>query len=495
MFATFDSVDTARRSTSHRRAIPASFRGLAAILVLLAVWFPPTSAYLPAAQTGNDPAAVDPAAVEKAAVRPVPPTARWYKGNLHTHSLWSDGDNFPELIVAWYREHDYQFLALTEHNRIADVERWMSVKEIDRRSQQQAIPALREKFGDQWIELRGDAQAGTAEIRLRKLEEIRPRFEAPDEFLLIQAEEITDTVKRLPVHMNATNLQELILPAGGRTVREAIVNNLRAVREQSEKTKQPILLHLNHPNFGWGVTADDLAFASTERFFEVYNGHPGVRHLGDEKRPSVERMWDIVNTLRLKKYEGDILYGLGTDDSHNYYGTGDSRLGRGWIYVRTTELSPAALIQAMEAGDFYASSGVELSDLSYDKDNKTMHIKVLPQPGASYTIHLIATPADVSIEAQAVPDAQATAGQTSAAQASAAQANDKETSPRESTGLLRYSPEIGQIVKTIQGTSASFQCQDDWLFARIVVTSDQAASDPSFAGQTKQAWLQPFGWE
>lgn len=32
---------------------------------------------------------------------------RWWKGNLHTHSLWSDGDDFPEMIACWYRD-DYQ---------------------------------------------------------------------------------------------------------------------------------------------------------------------------------------------------------------------------------------------------------------------------------------------------------------------------------------------------------------------------------------------------
>ena len=29
--------------------------------------------------------------------------ARWWKGNLHTHSLWSDGDDYPEMIADWYR--------------------------------------------------------------------------------------------------------------------------------------------------------------------------------------------------------------------------------------------------------------------------------------------------------------------------------------------------------------------------------------------------------
>ncbi len=38
---------------------------------------------------------------------------QWFKGNLHTHSYWSDGDEFPEVIMDWYKSKGYQFLALT----------------------------------------------------------------------------------------------------------------------------------------------------------------------------------------------------------------------------------------------------------------------------------------------------------------------------------------------------------------------------------------------
>ncbi|MFO0064709.1 MAG: hypothetical protein ACK523_01980, partial [Pirellulaceae bacterium] len=34
---------------------------------------------------------------------PADPPARWWKGNLHTHSFWSDGNDFPEMISEWYR--------------------------------------------------------------------------------------------------------------------------------------------------------------------------------------------------------------------------------------------------------------------------------------------------------------------------------------------------------------------------------------------------------
>ena len=44
---------------------------------------------------------------------------RWFKGNLHTHSLWSDGDDYPEMIADWYARHGYHFLALSDHNVLA----------------------------------------------------------------------------------------------------------------------------------------------------------------------------------------------------------------------------------------------------------------------------------------------------------------------------------------------------------------------------------------
>ena len=46
----------------------------------------------------------------------------WYKGNLHSHSLLCDGDDFTEMIFIWYKENDYNFLAISDHNVLADHE-------------------------------------------------------------------------------------------------------------------------------------------------------------------------------------------------------------------------------------------------------------------------------------------------------------------------------------------------------------------------------------
>jgi len=43
---------------------------------------------------------------------------QWYKGNLHTHTTQSDGKLDPLTTVQRYRAADYDFLALTDHDRI-----------------------------------------------------------------------------------------------------------------------------------------------------------------------------------------------------------------------------------------------------------------------------------------------------------------------------------------------------------------------------------------
>jgi predicted metal-dependent phosphoesterase TrpH len=43
---------------------------------------------------------------------------QWYRGNLHTHTTNSDGRFSPEENVAWHTQHGYDFLTITDHNRV-----------------------------------------------------------------------------------------------------------------------------------------------------------------------------------------------------------------------------------------------------------------------------------------------------------------------------------------------------------------------------------------
>lgn len=412
--------------------------------------------------------------------------SRWWRGNLHTHSLWSDGNDFPEMITKWYVDQGYQFLALTDHNVLSQGERWMDLAKIEQRAGKTALQKYVAEFGDEWVETREKSKPAkkgsavekvetTKQIRLRGLAEFREKFEAKDTFLLIAAEEISDRAQGVPVHMNAMNLQSLISPLSGSTVVEAINNNLRAVEEQAKKTGKPIMVHLNHPNFGWAVTAEELAEVTKERFFEVYNGHPSINHLGDATRPGVEKMWDIANTIRIGELKADPMFGLATDDSHHYHGKINPKKatsGRGWVMVRAKLLSPKALIEAMKAGEFYSSSGVELETVKFDGNKQVLSLKIKPQDGVTFTTQFIGTRKSYDKGSTVQLDA---AGK-----------------PIRATRV--YSKDVGTVLMTSDALEPIYQFAGDELFVRAVVTSSREHANPSFKGQKEQAWTQPVGW-
>ena len=384
------------------------------------------------------------------------PEPRWWKGNLHTHSLWSDGDQFPEMIADWYRQRDYNFVALTDHNVLSEGIRWMPYNDIVQRSDDGILERYRARFGNSWVETRGEFGTSEFAIRLKPLDEFRNLVEARNQFIMIPAEEISDRSEGKPVHINATNVAEVISPAGGATVRETMQNNLRAILEHEKAHGREVLPHLNHPNFGYAVTAEDLAAVVSERFFEVYNGHPGVNQLGDATHPSVEAIWDLVNAIRRTTLNVPPMMGIATDDSHEYHGKPGSRPGRGWVMIRSRYLTPEHLIRAMKQGDFYASSGVTLKDVVYDQATKELKLDIKPEKNVTFQTDFIAT-----LESKGTDGKQ----------------------------------RIGQKVHSSNSLSPSFRMKGNELYVRAVVTSTQPHQDPSFKDQFQQAWTQPVGWE
>lgn len=390
---------------------------------------------------------------------------KWYRGNLHTHSLWSDGDDYLEMIALWYRDHGYDFLGFTDHNTLADKERWVDVEKV--RGGRVSYDKLKKRFPDDWIDER--TREDRLEVRLKKFDEVFARFNEKGKFLLIQGEEISDSFGKSPIHLNVNNLIETIPPMKGESVSDAIQNNVNALLAQRERTRRPMMIHLNHPNFGWGITAEDLAPIRGENFFEVYNGHPGVNNAGDETHVSTERMWDIINAKRLTELGMPLLYGLGTDDGHSYHKipSRGSEPGRGWVMVLADQLDPAALIKAMEAGRFYASSGVTLEKVSRTSDG--LEIEVRPDQGATYTIDFIGTRKGFDATSEPI--------------------RDKEGNVLPVT--RKYSDEIGCTLKTVAGVKGTYNFSGDELYVRARVTSSREHPNPSTIGEFERAWTQP----
>ena len=97
---------------------------------------------------------------------PEPPLARSWKGNLHTHSFWSDGDDCAEMIIDWYKTAGYDFVARSEHRTLAEGERFIGVAE---NGGQELLDVYKARFPD-WVEERRTDE-GVHEVRLETLEE------------------------------------------------------------------------------------------------------------------------------------------------------------------------------------------------------------------------------------------------------------------------------------------------------------------------------------
>lgn len=248
----------------------------------------------------------------------------WAKGNLHAHTNNSDGDSPPQDVIKWYQEHGYQFLAITDHGKMTD-----------------PIP-----------------------------------LDAPNGFVFITGEELDVKGAKKPIHgcgfgISAAidNTENLATPA------------LSIARMVEDIRKSGGIPQVNHPNFGWSFGHRELLPLEGPYLMEVFNGHPAVNNAGNCVFLPVEQTWDILLS------EGKTVYATATDDAHHYKEFKDAAAnpGRGWVYVHVPELTPEAVLDSLAKGDFYASTGVELAEHSFDG----REFKVRAMPGQEYLIRFI----------------------------------------------------------------------------------------------------------
>ncbi|MFA5240564.1 MAG: hypothetical protein WC476_12780 [Phycisphaerae bacterium] len=387
---------------------------------------------------------------------------QWWKGNLHMHSLWSDGRIYPEVAVDVYKKMGYNFISLTDHSCISQGERWTDLE--TKYAKVSTYNVYMERFGADWIETR--EVDGKKQVRLKPLNEFRHLFEEPGKFMLIQGEEVTEYV-----HLNAINIVEEIPPKKIKTVKESIDFAVSSVHQQEQKYKQPMLLFLNHPNWRWKIKAEDFIQEPNILFFELYNSLL-KDDAGDDMRVSVERMWDIVLTRRLSEFKLPVIYGLGTDDTHYYLDSPDNgkyipSAGRAWIMVRAKYLTPESIITAMQAGDFYVSNGVLLDDVNFD--GKTLNIKIKPAVGVEYITEFLGT--FVGYDADNLPVLDANGNEINTTR--------------------KYSKDIGRVLKAVDGTQASYCLTGKEIYVRARVRSDRLMKNSDIPDMLEMAWTQP----
>lgn len=231
----------------------------------------------------------------------------WFKGNLHTHTTQSDGLFTPEEAVAWYREHEYDFIAITDHGALTHG--------------QSHGP------GNDFITITGSELDG-------------PGY-----------------------HLLALGISALPVPKTGLSPQAAV----DAVLDLGG------LAFFAHP-YWTGQTSADIAAVQGMAGIEVYNSvcekmdGLGYAHVH----------WDDLLAQGLR------LTGLAVDDVHWKHGA----QGQGFVMVRARSLDEDSLLAAIRRGEFFASSGPQITDLRVvQQGNGQPALRVQCSPCESITFY------------------------------------------------------------------------------------------------------------
>ena len=430
---------------------------------------------------------------------------RWYKGMLHAHTCWSDGYVLPEQAVAAYKNGGYDFFSITDHNRLGmDPDRWMEVAPVPSGWPPSTIdPSVFEAYLSAFPDARWRTEGDKTYVRMSTMSEIAQRFNEEGRFLFMPGCEVTTRIgipdnAACDVHMNYVGLDALIPRASSSGLMEKLTGTtaaavIRETRDQvgrlaAKKGNPPHIFFVNHPHWRYyDVLPVDIIANPDIRFFEVCNTGSAWAPGGSLPKDGFDndRFWDAVNAARCKRGER-LLYGIGTDDTHMYPDSGTSRCpityGDAWICVRAAALTPAALFAAMKSGDFYASCGVDLEDVRFDRSTGTLSVSVPAKAGVAYTVKFITTKSGASVDPVRTVELP--------------QQDDR---PARSVPV--YSEAVGAVVRTVsfgggEAASASYTLAADDLYVRARVESSEPAVYPNpldnMHPPVKVAWTQPY---
>lgn len=205
----------------------------------------------------------------------------WFKGNTHCHTVNSDGDEFQRRVVRWYRDHNYNFLVITDHNYLTKIE---------------------------YLDT-----------------------DTADDFILIQGEEVTDSFEGHPIHINAINIKVMIEPQHGKDKISTLQNNINAVMAAGG------IPQINHPNWRYAFNDEEMSQLNNIRLFELFNLSYNCNNFSAGGAPGMEEIWDRLLS------RGKLFYGLASDDAHDYAGEFSPKKanpGTGWIMVKAKKLTP-----------------------------------------------------------------------------------------------------------------------------------------------------------
>lgn len=250
----------------------------------------------------------------------LPRVPKYFRANLHTHSTISDGKFSPKELKEIYKEHGYQILAITDHNIISD---------------QSALT------DEEFLMLTG-VEISVAEVgkdvQHKKSYHLNLISRHPHNLWI-------PYLPKKPKDSYFPYINLIETPEMERHHNTESVNKIIAAAKEHD-----FLVTYNHPvwslhNYTDYAELKGLWAMEVCNYNALYVGHDGYS-------PMVYR--DLLA-------KGNRLFPVGSDDMHKMYACGGA-----WIMVGAEKLDYETVIQTLENGDFYASTGPEIYSLTLD---------------------------------------------------------------------------------------------------------------------------------
>ena len=258
------------------------------------------------------------------------PGGRWVKGNTHAHTRNSDGNETPRRVVRWYQDYGYQFLFITDHDMITETAALDSDKN--------------------------------------------------DDFILIPGQEITRYFGKRPAHVNALNPKRPVADAAiGATLVQTLQNGVDAARAAGA------LPQVNHPNWKWSFGFDEMKELRGVILFELLNVNRDSNNFSAGGKAGTE---ETLGRAALAP-AGSFTAWPATIPMITWATFSRTRPipARAGSWRASAELTPDAVCAALEKGDFYASTGVELADVQVT--DKEYRLAIAPLRDTVYTTRFI----------------------------------------------------------------------------------------------------------
>lgn len=308
--------------------------------------------------------AVPDAPLEQAIGADTPPPLddrEWLKGSTHVHAAPSGDSETPVAdVMRWYESHGYDFIVLTDHNQVTAIDSGTT--------------------GSPVVHAPAPGAHGLIVLAGTEL------THNPDGCL-----PPGDGTPHCRIHVNLLGVTAR--PQGKldwTTVARASklrVDKYQAALDQRATLGPSSLAQLNHPQWLWGMTPALIVELAQRGFqlVEIENAAFSVWGKGDATHPSVEALWDHALS------HGAHLWGVASDDAHDYTAGGRYPPGGGWIVVHAHRTG-TSILDAIRDGDFYASTGIELARVEVTPGRELLvSVAGSPASAAQVTTELITT--------------------------------------------------------------------------------------------------------